>query len=225
MMNCEKVRLKISELSADNLSTRDAGRMLEHFASCSSCQQCWEEYQQLMFVLSSATQPIPGATQSQQMWTHCRQRITESEIDSRYTTAARAAIKKSLHESSGNSLFSWVTAQPRWSWVALGGAMAALAGAWFATTPAPAPTNTVPVNAAGIFARSNVNHVDFTPAPPSNQPPLNLPSYDASAPAVFAAPAMPASQFVDHHSIMEGTPLNDAASSSVVSYTVPNSTP
>jgi hypothetical protein len=221
-MNCEKVQSKMSELSADNLSSRDASSMLAHFATCTSCQQCWEEYQQTMFVLSTSTQPIPGASRSQQMWIHYQQRIAESEIDSRYSTPARAALRNSIDATAGNSLWSWMGIQPRWGWIALGGAMAALAGAWFASTPAPGPDNSTSITTAQLFAPSHVNNVDYPPAPATGNTPLDLPSFNNSSPTVFAAPTTPASPFVDHHSPMNENPLQDAASSSVVSYTVPS---
>jgi len=223
-MNCEKVRLKISELSADNLSTREASGILAHLATCNSCQHCWEEYQQTMFALSTSTQPIPGASRSQQMWSYCQQRITESEIDSRYSTPARAALRNSINDTAGNSVWSWIGGQPRWGWIALGGAMAVLAGAWFMTTPAPDPGNTASITTAQLFSPSNVNNVDYPPAPATSNTPLDLPSFDASSPTVFEAPTPPTSQFVDHHSIINENPLQDAASSSVVSYTVPSNT-
>lgn len=198
--------------------------MLTHFATCTSCQQCWEEYQQTMFVLSTSTQPIPGASRSQQMWSHCQQRIIESEIDSRYSSPARAALRNSINQTAGNSVWNWIGGQPRWGWIALGGAMAALAGAWFVTTPAPAPDpgNSASITTAQLFAPSHINNVDYPPAPATNSTPLGLPSFDTSSPTVFAAPTPPTSQFVAHHSTMNENPLQDAASSSVVSYTVPS---
>jgi hypothetical protein len=224
-MNCEKVRSKISALSADSLSAREASTMLAHFAACSSCQECWEEYQQMMFVLSSATQPIPGAVRSQQMWDHCKQRITETEIASRYTSPARReALRNALSENNGHSLWSWFGVQPRWGWVALGGVMAALAGTWYATTPAPQPNN-IPTNTtAQLFAPSNLNPVDYPPAPEPNQPPLGLPSYNSAPPTVFAAPTAPPSPLPDHRSVIQPNPL-ETPPSSVVSYTVPENTP
>lgn len=224
-MNCEKIQLKISDLSADNLSAREASNMLAHFATCHSCQQCWEEYQQTMFELSTSTQPIPGATRSQQMWKYCQQRITETELDSRYSTPARAALRNSINQTTGSSVWNWIGDQPRWGWIALGGAMAILAGAWFATTPAPEPGNSAPITSAQLFAPSHVNNGDYPPAPASDNSQLNLPSFDASSPTVFEAPTAPPSRFVDHPSIIHENPLQDAASSSVVSYSVPSNTP
>lgn len=198
--------------------------MLAHFATCPSCQECWEEYQQTMFVLSTSTQSIPGASRSQQMWNYCQQRITESEIDSRYSTPARTALRNSINETAGSSLRNWVGGQPRWSWIALGGAMAILAGTWFVTNPTSDPSNSTPITSAQLFAPSHLNQVEYPPAPVSNKTPLGLPSYDASSPTIFEAPAVPASQFVDHHSIINENPLQDMASSSVVTYTVPSDT-
>jgi hypothetical protein len=221
-MNCATVQSKICELSVDSLSARDASNMLAHFAACPSCQECWEEYQQTMFVLSTATQPIPAKTQTQQMWSHCQQRITESEIDTRYSTPARAALRNAVNENIGNSLWNWIGGRPRWGWVALGGAMAALAGAWFASTPAPDPGNSTSITTAQLFSPSNVNNVDYPPTPANSNTPLDLPSFDTSSPTVFAAPSAPAYPFVDHHPNANENPLQDAASSSVVSYTVPS---
>ncbi|MEO6908364.1 MAG: hypothetical protein ABI210_10790 [Abditibacteriaceae bacterium] len=223
-MNCTTIQSKICELSVDSLSARDASNMLEHFAACASCQDCWEEYQQTMFVLSTATQPIPAKIQSQQMWSHCQQRITESEIDSRYSSPAHAALRNSINETAGNNLWGWIGGQPRWSWIALGGAMTILAGAWFATTPSPNSTNNPPISSAQLFTSSNLDTVGFPPAPATSAPTLNLPSFDSNSPTVFAAPTTPASQFVENHSIVQGNPLEDAAASSVVSYTVPVNT-
>lgn len=223
-MNCASVQSKICELSVDSLSARDASNMLAHFATCPACQDCWEEYQQTMFVLSTATQPIPARTQSQEMWSHCLQRITETEINSRYSSPARAALRNSVNATAGNNLLGWIGGQPRWSWIALGGAMAVLAATWFASVPVPNNTNTPPITSAQLFAPSHFNNVDYPPAPSLNQPPLNLPSYDSSSPTVFQAPTVSAPQ-TDHRAVMSGNPLQDATSSSVVSYTVPNNTP
>lgn len=198
--------------------------MLAHFATCSSCQECWEEYQQTMFVLSTSTQPIPGDSRSQQMWNYCQQRITESEIDSRYSTPARAALRNSINETTGNSLRNWIGGQPRWSWIALGGAMAALAGAWFATSPTSDPGNSAPITSAQLFAPSHVDNVNYPPASASRKTPLGLPSFDASPSTVFEAPPVPASRFVDQPSAINENPLQNVTSSSVVSYTVPSNT-
>jgi hypothetical protein len=224
-MNCATVQSKICELSVDNLSARDASSMLAHFAACPSCQECWEEYQQTMFILSTSTQPIPGGKQTQQMWLHCQQRITESEIDSRYSTPARTALRHSIHETAGNNLLGWFGGQPRWSWIALGGAMAILAATWFVSSPPQNNTSTPSITSAQLFAPSHLNTIDYPPAPTPNQPALNLPSYNPSSPTVFQAPTIPASQFVTHDPVTNGNPLQEAASSSVVSYTVPNNTP
>jgi hypothetical protein len=226
-MNCATVQSKICELSVDSLSARDASNMLAHFAACPSCQECWEEYQQTMFVLSTATQPIPAKTQTQQMWSHCQQRITESEIDTRYSSPARAALRNSINATAENNLLGWIGGQPRWSWIALGGAMAILAATWFATIPAQNNGSAPTITTAQLFAPSHLNTVDYPPSevPAPNQPALNLPSYNPSSPTVFQAPANPPSQFVTHDSVPSGNPLQDAASSSVVSYTVPSNTP
>ena len=223
-MNCEKLQSRISDLSADNLPAREANEMLAHFATCSSCHECWEEYQQMMFALSTSTQPIPGDSRSQQMWNYCQQRITETELDARYSTPARAALRNSIKEDSGTSVWNWIGVQPRWGWVALGGAMAAIAGTWFVTSPAPDPGNTHSITTAQLFAPSKINTVNYPPGPAVSNTPLDLPSFDASSPTVFEAPSAPSpatSQFVDHRSFVPEAPAKDAASSSVVSYPGP----
>lgn len=218
-MNCATVQSKICELSVDSLSARDAGNLLAHFAACPSCQACWEEFQQTMFVLSTATQPIPAKTQSQQIWSHCMQRITESEINSRYSSPARAALRNSINETAENNVWGWIGGQPRWSWIALGGAMAVLAATWFANVPTQSTTNTPSITTAQLFAPSQFNNVDYPPTPAPNEPSLNLPSYNASSSTVFQAPTNTNPQMVNH-----SNPLTDATSSSVVSYTVPENT-
>jgi len=224
IMNCERVKSKLSALSADTLSSNEAGNMLAHFAECRSCQQEWTEYQQMLFVVSSVTQPLPNARQSQQMWAHCKQHLIEQEIHNKYTSPTRRqAMRNVLHERH-NPLWGWLGAQPRWSWAAFGGALAALLAAWFVSSPTPQPANTPTVSTAQLFAPSelgsNLNAVEAPPAPPATNASLSLPSFDDSAPAVFEAPPMPTSPFVEHHAVIESDPLHDAAGSSVVSYTL-----
>lgn len=223
-MNCEKVKSKLSALSADTLSSNEASFMLAHFAECRSCEQEWTKYQQMLFLVSSVSQPLPHTRQSEQMWAHCKRHLIEQEINDKYTSPVRRqAAKRAWHDSS-NPLLGWLNAQPRWSWAAFGGAVAALVAAWVISSPTQQPTSTPTVNTARLFAPSVIdpqrNAVEV-PAPlPATNASLSLPSFDESAPAVFEAPPVTTSPFIEHHAVIESDPLHDAAGASIVSYTL-----
>lgn len=198
--------------------------MLAHFAECRSCQQEWTQYQQMLFLVSSVSQPLPDTRQSEQMWAHCKRHLIEEEINDKYTSPVRRQAAKRVWHESSNPLWGWFNAQPRWSWAAFGGAVAALLAAWLVTSPSQQPTNTPAVSTARLIAPSAINPplnaVEVPAAPPTTNTSLSLPSFDDSAPAVFEAPPVATSPFVEHHAVIENAPLHDAAGSSVVSYTL-----
>src|SRR5690606_7564533 len=97
--------------------------------------------------------------------------LIEQEIHNKYTSPTRRqAMRNVLHERH-NPLWGWLGAQPRWSWAAFGGALAALLAAWFVSSPTPQPANTPTVSTAQLFAPSelgsNLNAVEAPPAPPA----------------------------------------------------------
>lgn len=180
-MNCEKVTAKLSALSADALPSEEASRILAHIETCHSCQRQWTLHQQMLFILSSTAQPVPSYRQSQQMWELCQQRITEDKINRRYASPAHRQSEHSLT----HLLTGWFGAPRHWGWLALGGAAAALAGAWFTANLPIHPTNTPTINTAEIV------NPELAPQLPTANVSLNAPSVRNNSTGVFEAPEAP----------------------------------
>lgn len=114
-MTCRECLEQFSDLSVDDVSISAAQLMREHMTACPQCQHEWVIFEQTLFVLSTSSQPLPGADASQAMWEHCSEHIFQKVETNRQRQAGLAG---------------WFARQPRWSWITFGAAVTILGATW-----------------------------------------------------------------------------------------------
>jgi len=141
-MNCRDCQAKISDLSADALASSDAVLMREHLEDCRACKEEMAILERTLFSVSSATQTLPSALASEQMWHRCSEHIFQ-KVEAERAGAKQPIAAQREYSLQGNA--SWFSRQPRWSWAALSGALAILASAWLFNSPESSSSPDFPV--------------------------------------------------------------------------------
>jgi len=159
----------------------NAAQMHAHIEECPPCKDEWREFESTKLFLSTASQPVVPRVQSQAMWAACLEKlIVEVETSRREKAAAPR---------------SWFSGQPRWTWAALGGAMAVFAGVWMLAPRA----ETLPVETTADLRNFQV--------------------------VSFQKPSRAVSPFVDRHAAMSFDGFNDHVGSTLVSYSATTQNP
>lgn len=177
-MDCQKAKSLLAALSADDLTANDVSTLEAHFALCPECEHEWFVFQNTLFVVSTAPQPLPTPGQSQVMWQACSQQI-HLRIEERRLASRRPG------------LFSWAARQPRLGWVALGGAFAVLGGVWL-FGPSEAPSTSASLSMASLETLNSSGADDLGPLIAMSRPPRN------AASLVNHHAAMAFDPFTDH---------------------------
>jgi hypothetical protein len=185
-------------LSAEALSASDAQRMREHLSYCPSCMQEWQRFQTTLLVLTTATQAMPSARQTEQLWEGCAEHIFQR-------TEARRLQGPGVAETTTPAWMNWVRNQPAWGWVALGSAVAVLGGAWWFS-----PQDNQPVTGSGTAL------ADLSPVQ-SLMPPPDANSAFPGRLITFQRPPALASSMVDSHTTMTYAPFVDHVGTLIVS--------
>jgi len=189
-MDCRDCQAHICDLSADALPLAAADSVREHLTVCAACGQEMAMLEQTLFSVSCLSQPLPSPLASEQMWHRCSEHIFQKVEAERSGTKRAVTASPQAPPEYSTGLSGWFSRQPRWSWATLGGAMAILAAAWFAT----------PQNNA-IFANN---------FPAQNDSPGEL--------VALQRPSGAASVLVNHHSAMSVDPFTDYVGTTLVSY-------
>lgn len=129
-MDCQQALIRLADLSAESLEAPAAQTLMRHLAECPECEKEWQAFQDTLFRISAAPQPLPSPEQSRRIWAVCLEEI------SRDVEARRLGEQR---QQGASGFFSFA---PRWSWAALGGAAVVFGAVWFlapqAATVAPA---------------------------------------------------------------------------------------
>lgn len=191
-MDCRDCQAHICDLSADALPAAAAESVREHLKVCATCGEEMAVLERTLFSVSCLSQPLPSPLASEQMWHRCAEHIFEKvEAQRSGSQNSTAAVSPSTSEYSGG-IFSWFSRQPRWSWGALGGALAVLAGVWFLA----------PQDDSVTFANNG-----------------NFPTQNDSPGELVALRTPPGvASLVDHHSAMTVDPFTDYVGTTLVSY-------
>ena len=192
-MDCRDCQAHICDLSADALPAAAAESVREHLTVCATCGQEMAVLERTLFSVSCLSQPLPSPLASEQMWHRCAEHIFQ-KVEAQRSGAqnSTAAVSAPAPEYSRGAL-GWFSRQPRWSWGALGGALAVLAGVWFLA----------PQDNSITFA----NNGNF---PTQNDSPGEL--------VALRTPPGMAAGLIDHHSAMTVDPFTDYVGTTLVSY-------
>lgn len=201
MMDCKKAQDKLAEMSADCCAEATLQELRAHLKECPPCLEEWRHFERTLLVVSTATQPVPSPQQTQAMWSACCERI--------YAQVERERLTQSAKRSARGG---WMSGHSAWSWMALGGALAALGGALLLPTAQPdvAPSTTASTTSSPSVTRF-----------------VELPSADATASRIasaqFGTPPDEAALFINHHAAMAFDPFADHVGTTLVSYSASGS--
>ena len=120
-MDCRHAISQIAALSADDLPASSIAELRAHLAECLGCREEWELFQSTRLVVSTVSQPVPTAECTERMWQACFQEV--------HVRIEQQRLKEQGAEQRPRML-NWLMLQPRWGWVALGGAVVVLGGVW-----------------------------------------------------------------------------------------------
>ncbi len=224
-MNCHRVQSQLAALSAGQLAPGECSVLEAHCAVCPACRREREAFQNTLLLLSSLTQPLPSSDCSTQMWRACAQRIfvrveeaREARRESR-TAPERRAPERTAPERTApdtkplsfwDAALGWARQQPRWGWVALGGAVAVFGSVWW-LAPSGMPAGVVETPADGgplvLIAAPRRPAVSFEGAAQNQN----------TARVRFALPPATASAAVNYHAAMSFDPFVDHVASGLVS--------
>ena len=193
-MNCHRVQSQLAALSAGQLAPGECAALEEHCAACPACRREWEAFQDTLLLLSSLSQPLPSADCSTQMWRACAEEI--------FVRVEEVRTKSGKTPSSfWDATLGWARQQPRWGWVALGGAVAIFGSVWWlAPNGTPATVAEAPADGGPLVLI----------AAPRN-------TAQSATRAPFASLPATASAAVNYHAAMSFDPFVDHVASSLVS--------
>jgi hypothetical protein len=183
-MDCRQALSRLADYSADGLDTPDAQELMRHLAHCPECDVEWKAFQQTLFRLSAAAQPLPSAEQSRRIWAACLEEVSRS-VEHR---------REAQRQKPG-----FFSLAPRWSWAMLGGAAAVFASVWFLApraenvTTAPRTAELVTLQTPpSLMAPLVTHHAAFAFDAFNDHTATSLISYGATAPdATAPGPAAP----------------------------------
>ncbi len=198
-MDCRQVESQLAMLSADALPYSTAHQMREHLSLCPHCEREWQLLQTTLLVLSTGPQALPTQRQTEQLWQGCAEYIF-------YRTEARRA-QGSPSNYSAASWMNWARNQPRWGWVALGSAVAALGGAWWFS---PQDNQPELLASTGPALVESASERSLLPPPDANA------AFPGRLITFQRLPAL-ASSMVDSHTTMTFAPFVDHVGMLVVS--------
>lgn len=168
----------LPDFSAGCLDADCEAAVKEWLEKCPECRQEWKSIQATMHALS-ATPPVDLTDEdSRLMWQSCREQLFDQ-------------IESNRLAAQNPSIWNWFTAQPRWGWAALGGAVAILGSVLLSPDAGQEPTR--PQLAA------------------TTAQPVDLVMFRRTPPPV-------ASELVNHHTAMAFDPFTDHVGSTLVSY-------
>ncbi len=204
-MDCLKVQSNLCEMSAELLPKAALSSMREHLSECTPCRREWQNFQQTLNVLSTATQPVLADGDSRRMWHQCSEQLHE-RIEQRRLAARRPG------------LWQWVLSQPRTGWAALGAAVVILGSVWV-LGPADGQQ-------AGTFSTSGLYSSIQGSGTSSAGMGIDLAGEPAPASNVaFRRPSAEAASMINHHAAMAFDPFTDHVGTTLVSQSATAGTP
>ncbi|HVF10178.1 MAG TPA: hypothetical protein VNA16_05210 [Abditibacteriaceae bacterium] len=155
-MDCRHAISQIAALSADDLPAPVIAELRAHLAECLGCRQEWQLFQSTLLVVSTVSQRVPTTEQTERMWQACFQEV-HIRIEQQRLKERRAEQRPRM--------WNWLMLQPRWGWVALGGAVTVLGAVWFLP-----PQD---VQAPDRPPRTEITRVSFEMPPDGTSPLVN----------------------------------------------------
>lgn len=196
---CQSVQLQMADFSAGRLTPVEATVFLQHCADCACCRSEWENFQDTLLLLSGLCQPLPCEDLSDEMWDVC---------------AADWMMHVEMRRSKvplWGAFRGWTAQQPRWSLVAVSGAVMVFGSIWM-LSPANAPSDDnfvaseIPSDGGPLHifgAQNNAGQgMEFFP-------------YSNSHRVGFATSPLMSS--LDHHNYMSAEPFGEPINGGLVS--------
>ena len=119
-MDCRTCQNHFAERSVELLPLQAEVAFDEHVKKCPPCDREWQAFQRILFVVSTANQPLPSGRGSSEMWSACSEHVFDS-IESKRVKA---------HQAS--PWLGWMRSSTL-GWATLGGALLVLGSVWWLT--------------------------------------------------------------------------------------------